>query len=251
MFYSQTSIDCLKRCPGCQEEYQRPFMLPCGQTVCQHCILKSKRLKSEVILCSFCSDSHAIPSNGFPINKMVLELLKIKPEEIHRSDAVDKLKNLLKIIQIKVVNLHNDIQKGKETIHKHFSIVKNDIQIRTDQLVEQIQNFNKELTNEANEQELKCIENYTCNAKTDVEINCKSLNILDFCTIWSNYLNESKINDNEVDDALKLAESHLEKINEEEGNFLAKIFNNKIPVFEKSKKPFDKARLLGSLKFIN
>jgi hypothetical protein len=69
--------------------------LPCGKTVCNHCILLMETTLSvkdlNELKCIMCNDFHKRPTNGsFPINEILLGLMNEKPKEVYRSEEVEK-----------------------------------------------------------------------------------------------------------------------------------------------------------------
>ena len=95
-------------CSICEEIYEDPKILPCGETICQKCIPKmiEKYNLTNVshLKCSFCKKIHEIPKSGFPSNKIVVSLINESPRTNYltmysRSKKSEILKNALRLIK--------------------------------------------------------------------------------------------------------------------------------------------------------
>jgi hypothetical protein len=95
-------------CPICEEIYDDPKILPCGETICMKCIPKmiEKYNLTNVshLKCLFCKKIHEIPKSGFPSNKIVVNLINESPRTNYlvmysRSKKSEILKNSLRLIK--------------------------------------------------------------------------------------------------------------------------------------------------------
>ena len=92
MFYQESKINNILKCQSCLNNFQKtefsPHALPYGNTICSNCILI---LQDEIIMDDskkfkycLCTKMHVIPAEGFPINKVLADLITEKPCEIYR-----------------------------------------------------------------------------------------------------------------------------------------------------------------------
>ena len=95
MFYDKEEIDELLKCPNCSERLEEPCTLPCGHAVCAQCTSPSnrhwfilpivdtenelERRSARQLVCNASLEVHCIPAAGFPLNQVLLKLLKTKP----------------------------------------------------------------------------------------------------------------------------------------------------------------------------
>ena len=96
MYYDKDDIDELLKCANCNERLEEPCTLPCGHAVCAHCTSSSthwfilpivdtennsseQRRAARQLVCNTCLEVHRIPAAGFPLNQVLLKLLKTKP----------------------------------------------------------------------------------------------------------------------------------------------------------------------------
>ena len=107
MYYDKDEIDELLKCANCHERLEEPCTLPCGHTVCAQCTSGSthwfilpivdsennseQRRSARQLVCNACLEVHRIPATGFPVNQVLLKLLKTKstkpPQHVCRCDS--------------------------------------------------------------------------------------------------------------------------------------------------------------------
>ena len=74
-----TGISELLKCEFCKRTFETPILLPCGETMCKRDLTGLNEREEgveEVIICYFCGEQHPMPEEGFPMNKIVENLLK-------------------------------------------------------------------------------------------------------------------------------------------------------------------------------
>jgi hypothetical protein len=250
MFYFENDINDVKVCLSCRGYYSDPRVLPCGHTSCNSCILHFELVNDDQeIQCELCTDTHLVPpGNGFPPNKALEKLLNKKPSEVHRSNLVTELKDLLGTLRKKAEHLNTCVEHGEDSIKDYFNLVRNKIQIKTDEAIEEIHKYNEMLVGEANEFERKCIVNFS-RKQADLSALTTIEKFTDFCCTWSSYLNQFEIEDSEVEHAIKLAQNSLNKLKLEEDNLKAINFNSQMLLFNRSKATFSKDELIGCITY--
>ena len=121
--------------------------------------------------------------------------------------------------------------------------LRDEVQLATEEAIEQINNFNQELIKEIDEFEIECIDfNEIDQQAKDQFLN--SVNELEtFYEKWSQYLKQLKINDNIILDAIDDAQ-HLNRKAEKERSKLSNlIYNGRVFEFEKNKSKLSKSIL--------
>ena len=105
---------------------------------------------------------------GLPINKRLLEILALNPEEVYRSNDVKKLKENLK----------------------------------TEKANEQLQDHSKEMITEIEEFEKKCIKSYLANEKATNEFKKTKQIMKAFNHKWNEYFRQSTFSEEKVSEAI-------------------------------------------------
>jgi hypothetical protein len=151
MFYEETEIKSLLICPICQNVYKDPRVLPCGSSACNQCIKDCfKTINNQIeVECYICFKNHQIPINGFASNSTILSLKAKKPIEASVSDE-DEASLSEKLLLIKKKNdlLTRNIEVRLDQILKNAALIRDQVQLQTDALSEQIHNLNQKFLNE-------------------------------------------------------------------------------------------------------
>lgn len=179
MVYDEEAL----RCPECKNHFESPRILPCMESICLKCISNLDDFQ-----CPFCCEIHAVPKNGFPINKSLLKVLNSLEEEIalNKTD-VEKYRTCVKNTEELVNHFECDIEKAKGEIIQYCEGVKtkivntidqqvfflNDIR---DELVDEVHLYEKDClkTLEQNSQELNTFKTYANNCRVLVEDSKKA-----------------------------------------------------------------------------
>jgi hypothetical protein len=180
----------LFKCRKCSKTYDIPKSLPCGNTICNSCLLAND---TNVLKCPFCTNDHDIPpQNGFPTNIILFQLMNIDEPIIGKNDLVplndlvesefkeidSKLKSLkessIDLMKLKFDEIRDEIISRSEYLAKNLSeyteIMLNDIDIYESYLIDEMKigkNFDEKLN------ELKLESKTNCETLLD---RAKSLN---------------------------------------------------------------------------
>ena len=104
MFYEVDQIEKILNCRKCNNGYDVPKILPCGENVCQTClnqVIESFRswdiTQSHLqFSCPICECKHDIPEFGaFRTDLTIQRILQEKPREVWRGERIDLLKKYL------------------------------------------------------------------------------------------------------------------------------------------------------------
>jgi len=97
MYFEKDLIESKFMCPSCKKKFEEPLLLPCGESICKNCI--NAIIDSNELKCPFCANVHEKPEKGFPIQKLLLEIIKIKPIRIYRGGLYNQAEKLLADIE--------------------------------------------------------------------------------------------------------------------------------------------------------
>ncbi len=104
-----------------------------------------------------CNEDHLIPEKGLPINKRLSEILALESKEVYRGEKVKKLKEYLKEIQEDINKLSFGIDNSVDLIKEVCLDLKNKVQLKTEEAIEQLNEHNKQMITEIEEFERNCI----------------------------------------------------------------------------------------------
>lgn len=65
------------KCPICEFTFKSPIILPCGHSICKW---HADDNDDKSIKCMKCFEEHSIPSNGFPQNETLIDLIDAEIE---------------------------------------------------------------------------------------------------------------------------------------------------------------------------
>ncbi len=184
-----------------------------------------------------------MPENGLPVNKTVLNLLSIKPAEVYRSKAVETLKEQLSTMRKNLTSLKFSVINGEEKIKEECIELRNQVQLATEQAIQQINDYNYEFINEIDEFEENTLQTYRANEINEEAANKIVKELDEFHFKWTQYLKQTKINDDEVIKATDEANKLNEEAKQEQSNFNNFIFKNGSLKFIKNSIKYEKSFL--------
>jgi hypothetical protein len=121
MFYDKEQVDNHLNCKNCNKRFDLPRLLTCGEVICETCLNNIKNVcnVTDEIKCPFCCNVHNMPKNGFPIQKVLMNLLKIEPLNNFRGVLVEELDDATKELsqRLNVLNMLNENSKNKIKEH--------------------------------------------------------------------------------------------------------------------------------------
>lgn len=134
-------INSLFTCTFCNEVFQTPVLLPCGETICQKDLIELQlEASSSTINCCFCYKQHHRPLEGFPVVKRIVDLIELGNDRINFGKTFEYGKNLLKDIDKTIKEfefIHND---PSYYIYTCLQGLKNQCDIRRENLKLEIDN---------------------------------------------------------------------------------------------------------------
>lgn len=243
MFYNKSFIqNNILKCDQCSKqlsEHDQPKYLPCYKTICSNCEMTILKLnsnnKDKQFKCSICLKDHYIPMDGFVINERVYALITAEQMKISFGNEYDKLKlNLNKIDKLTSKSIQFNTDKLIDIIKEHCLDQINLIQLSTEKRIEQIQQLNEEFIQIVKDYEIKCIQSLS-NKNETIVIKEQMIKLIDEANLFSiekqAYLDELKINDDEMKQFNQKSEEIQLKLSNELTKLNNLIFDNKLIKF--------------------
>jgi hypothetical protein len=250
MFYQEKKITELICCPICNNIYQDPRILSCGETICAHCILRLLNKDSTGLTCKFCNEFHQIPKNDFTINQRISKLISMRPKEVYRGKSIQNFKSDLDTIKEKMDALGADMNQGGDKIREYCEFIRNDVDLVTESWIESIQKFRDEFLKKIEMYEQECLVNYENFSKNDKSIRLFLDEAKVFHEKWTEYLEQFAIDKSEVLKASNEAKVLLENLETKRKDLKCKIFNGKLLKFEIDERKFT-SQIVGKFKYQN
>ncbi len=237
-YYDNSKVqNIILKCDLCKltfDQYCLPKYLACQKTICSVCEVK---IKNEAInkkyKCGVCSKYHYIPDDGFPLNSIVNKHIRAEPIKTSFGKEYERLQSNLDKIDSLARSLSFESDNGIEIIKEHCMEQIRLVNLCTENKIEQINNLNKELIQIIRNYEIKCIQSFLNKNDSIIEAMNKLIyeaNI--FTNEKQEYLNQYKINDEEIKIFNKLADDLKLTLWEEKKKIKILLFNNKLIKFE-------------------
>jgi len=170
--------------------------------------------------CLVCKKKHEMPQDGLPNNEIVLEILEIEIIQVSRGEAHDSLKILLNEIQKKRSIIKLGIDNSTDLVKEHCINLRSDVQLKTEEAIQQINDINSKLIEEIDEYEQELIEFNKNNSKSLETFNSIVKELESFHTLNTEYLNQYQVDDEVVKKSnkeaiylIKKAELEIENLN--------------------------------------
>ena len=150
MFFSANQIKNILSCKKCNSRLEDPRVLPCSATICIKCVSSIELIKEEnnIFLCFICYKKHTMPEDGLLVNELAQSMLSIEPTDVSRGQYYESLKNTLNDIQFKREYIRNCLNNCSDNIKQYFSELRNQVNVTTEQAIQQINVFNKQFIQE-------------------------------------------------------------------------------------------------------
>ena len=190
MFFEVEKIEEIFKCSSCGNRIDIPKILPCGNTLCSRCadhiITSSQKVEMQIdtilfkddvtfdkikewFICNICNSKHQIPKNGFPTQKIVLELLQLKQKKIYRSGLFNKAEILVEQFKDNISNLNKMVQEPTGYLHQHCESVRSKISDLTKNRIDELNFLRETLINEVNLYEENKLNNKNINEHISVK----------------------------------------------------------------------------------
>ena len=208
MFYAQYKLKENLKCQICEQMFEIPKILPCGESICDPCAkgieAHSMSINKVGFDCSFCSEVLEIHAKGFPINKQLDKLLKEESEEIIRGATAIKLKEVLNKIRVTSEDSTRQLKNVVNDVMEHCFSLRNAIQLKTEEKIQFI--------NEKKEQQISTVDSYEKECISKIEdlgesgysdFRAAVDESKQFCKKWERYLQQLNIEDSQMSQAIE------------------------------------------------
>jgi hypothetical protein len=237
------------KCDQCKipfDEYCQPKFLPCFKTICTKCEMTIHReALNKRFKCGVCSKEHCVPDDGFVLNEMAIKIISTEPMEISRGNEYEQLNNNLNKIQSITKLLLHDFENASDIITEYCNEQIRLIQLSTENKIEQINKLNDELIAFVKEYERMCFESYSnknnATIKEDINKIIQEANI--FLNEKQSYLQQYKIDDDQIKAFNKESEKLQSVLNEKSKKLKYLIFNDKLIKFLSNTKEINQFEL--------
>jgi len=241
MFYNKSFIqNNLLKCDQCSQqlnEHDQPKYLPCYKTICSKCELTIITTNSKAIdnkfKCNICEKDHSIPNEGFVLNDRIYALITAEPMRISFGKEYDALKSNLNKIEslIKSLELTNT-DKLIDIIKEHCMEQINLIQLSTEKKIEQLNKLNEQFIGIVKHYETKCVQSVLFQNKNESVIRVQMNKLVEEANLFliekQAYLDELKINEDEMKQFNFKSEDLQSRLNKESAKLNHLIFDSKL-----------------------
>lgn len=228
MYYDQESIEKNLICMNCYLRFDTPKSLPCcNESLCNRCLI-SLQNSDKTVKCPFCM--HEIENaDDLKVNKLLFNLLNLKPIKLSRGDLFERLTALMRKIESKLENFNLNVGESLEyKVKTYCEYLKYEIQLNIETQIDKLNKLEQKLFNQINLYEAKCLENANLALKP---ANKGSLNELNeqFKRLKDSFnASNTYISDNDLKEYLKEAKLFKLKLNFYEYNINYSLFNGKL-----------------------
>jgi hypothetical protein len=130
MYFQKSEIEEKLMCPKCKKRFDEPKIMPCGDSICKSCLDKIVINNDLRIKCPICRVEHKIPIQGeLPTQKILVDLLKLKPVQVYRGEMLEKLDSNLKSIEKRIEKFFTELSLNFQEmqIQEHCEMLRNEI----------------------------------------------------------------------------------------------------------------------------
>jgi hypothetical protein len=249
MFFETNQVNDILICEQCKGRLDLPKILPCGKTICSFCApLNLLSTIDNKFDCLVCKNKHEVPRDGLPNNEALLKMLSIKPTRISRGKLFDSLQNSLDDIRKKNSFIEHGINNSNDLIKEYCMDLRSEVQLKTEQAIEQINELNKEIIDQIDEYEQELIEFNRTNSLD--EFNKVSKELESFYDVNNEYLKQFIVDDEILLRSTNEATNLIKKAELEIDNLKTIIFDGRFLIFEKNNDKINKL-ILGTLKILD
>jgi hypothetical protein len=243
MFYEANRINEALICKHCEGRLDTPKTLPCGETICSFCEKSLQVNNDQMFDCLVCKDKHEMPKNGFKINKSLSDILATEQTKVSRGEAYDSLKKMSNEIQKNLNLIKLGIENGTDFVKEHCMDLRSDVQLKTEEAIQQINDINSKIIEEIDEYEQKLINFNKTNSKSLDTFNKIVKELESFHTLNNEYLNKNEVDDKLIKKSNEDATKLVKKAELEIENLKDIIFNGNILKFEKNNEKINEYKI--------
>lgn len=234
MFYKEEDISNELICPKCLIKYRDPRVLPCGESLCNDCILDLVKRDKPEIDCVICHETHQLPTIGnreFPKNVFIMKLLAKKSHEIGRGKLSEELKLKLKEINDKSEKLEQACKGSTQLIADYCFELRTQIDLATETLHDKLNKYREEFLKKLKNYELDCLAG-TRDEKFKDELD-EFLKVIDqFNEAMTDHLKSVNLDESFIKKGITKADGYSKTLDVKLTSIDKRIFMNRKPKFK-------------------
>ena len=203
-------------CNYCNQLLLDPITLPCGENIC------SKDLNEIKDKCLFCGEAHAVPKQGFQINRLVKELVDLELNKINLDINYNRRKKALNELELKVTELELVMKNPNDYIYEFFTGLRNKVDIRREECKVEVDDHFDTILSNIKTFEAECKLGEKKNDKLVEELEASKLEL----KIWLNSI------DTMSDETISKVEKCKQTLDSNLESWKKQILQNKTYTFE-------------------
>ena len=235
---SELDVKKILKCELCSMQYDlsdEPKIMPCFKTICRKCVLRIEESCSESgefkCLDIACGAKHLYSKNGFPVNKIVSQL--IAELRNRRSNENKDFEMNLNSIERLLADLSFDVNNSDLKIKQHCDQLRTKVKQSAEEKIKRINDYQSEFMSRISIYERECIQNFYRNKDLKPKLN-------DIISKIDEFLKEKKkefwekidLNEKQMAITNDTANTYRLKLEEQKLNLESLMFNYKLMDFE-------------------
>ena len=159
-------------CPLCDETVEDLVVLPCGQSVCEKCIVNyaEKYSDKDRFNCFLCEKEHKVPKNGFPKSKRIKLFEDAKPDPISRCTLFEKFKQDINSCKEDIERINSLLDNKEEIVKDYYELKRHEIILANESRIVELNKKSRELLDQIDELEKKHLDHLKNNQQQQKEI---------------------------------------------------------------------------------
>ena len=142
------------KCPECKQLLETPVLLPCHHSICEKHVNEKK--SGEKLICSKCGIDHEIPTNRFPLNEALCDIIEAQISSIDfgcfHKEATESCAKLRQNIK----DMENLLNNPGDYTYDEIGQLKNLVHLKSEQLKLKIDEEAEKLLDNLNEYQSLC-----------------------------------------------------------------------------------------------
>ncbi len=174
---------------------------------------------------------------------------ELKPEKVYRCPSYENFDNLLETLNSDLKELNSKLESPEQNIREHCDTIRNQIDLATETLIDNINKCREQYINEINSYEETCYKNFR-KLDTTEELYKLIQENQEAISKFNSYVNKPRIEEEEIKNLIQNAKIHEYKLKNQIKLVDGKIFGHQKPQFEQINKFVDPS-LIGHLIYEN
>jgi hypothetical protein len=248
MFYSEEQIATNLICPRCKLKLVDPrIIVPCCETLCYNCC--DELTDKSDINCPFCHIQHRVPEGGFGVNKMLVQMLSVKPDLVNRSANVEALKEKIGKINDLTDELKSNLACSELIINEACCQVKCEIDLLVEEKKKELDDMRDDHFQRVDSYEQECVKSWR---SLDARMFVDGLDQAgEFTHKCKGYLKNFQVDEAVVCQQIVSADCHVAHVEKRLRELKAAQFGEKLLTFKANKSPLKSIGTLEFTKFEN